>query len=201
FSVPDGTKAMLLIELDGPSVAVQRDAELVMEICRSHNAFEIEKAETEEEKDSLWAIRRSISPALYAISSGKVNEDICVPRSKLTEMLEKLAEIGEKYSFTIANFGHAGDGNIHVNILTDPSVPGELERAEKAVEEIFQTVVQLGGTLSGEHGIGNTKSKYLKYEVGPVELKLMREIKKLFDPNNILNPGKIFYDNIFYDNK
>jgi len=193
FNVPNGTKAMLLIELDGPSDSVKKDAERVMQIIKSHNAFEIEKAETEQEKDSLWAIRRSISPALYAISSGKVNEDICVPRSRLTEMLEKIAEIGKKYSFTIANFGHAGDGNIHVNILTEPSVPGELERAEKAVEEIFQSVVQLGGTLSGEHGIGNTKSKYLKYEIGPVEMKLMREIKKLFDPNNILNPGKIFY--------
>jgi glycolate oxidase len=194
FDVPNGTKAMLLIELDGPAESVLNDAQRVMEICRLNNAFEVEKAETEEEKDSLWAIRRSISPSLYAISSGKVNEDICVPRSRVTEMLERIAEIGKKYDFTIANFGHAGDGNIHVNILTEPSNHGELERAEKAVEEILQTVIRLGGTLSGEHGIGNTKSKYLKYEIGPVEMQLMRNIKKLFDPNNILNPGKIFYD-------
>lgn len=194
FSVPEGTKALLLIEVDGSAETVQRDSQRVIDISKNHNAFEIEKAETEEEKDSLWAIRRSISPALYAISSGKVNEDICVPRSKVTQMLESIDEIGKKYNFRVANFGHAGDGNIHVNILTDPSVTGELERAEKAVKEIFMKVVELDGTLSGEHGVGNTKSKYLNLEIGSREMKLMKDIKKLFDPNEILNPGKIFYN-------
>lgn len=194
FSVPKGTKALLLIEVDGSDETVQKDAQKVIEICNANNAFEVERANTEEEKDSLWAIRRSISPALYAISSGKVNEDICVPRSKVTQMLESISEIGKKHNFTIANFGHAGDGNIHVNILTEPSNPGELERAEEAVEEIFAKVVEFGGTLSGEHGIGNTKSKYLSLEIGPVEMQIMKNIKKLLDPNGILNPGKIFHD-------
>lgn len=194
FNVPEGTRALLLIEVDGSAETAQKDSQRVMEICRDNNVFEVEKADTEEEKDSLWAIRRSISPALYAISIGKVSEDICVPRSKVTQMLESIGEISKKFDFRIANFGHAGDGNIHVNILTDPSVPGELERAEKAVEEIFGKVIELDGTLSGEHGVGNTKSKYLSLEIGSREMALMKDIKRLFDPNGILNPGKIFYD-------
>ena len=194
FNVPEGTGALLLIEVDGSAETAQKDSQRVMEICRDNNAFEVEKADTEEEKDSLWVIRRSISPALYAISIGKVSEDICVPRSKVTQMLESIGEISKKFDFRIANFGHAGDGNIHVNILTDPSVPGELERAEKAVEEIFGKVIELDGTLSGEHGVGNTKSKYLSLEIGSREMALMKDIKRLFDPNGILNPGKIFYD-------
>jgi len=194
FSVPKGTKALLLIEVDGAEEVAERDAQKVMDICNANNAFEVKKADDDSEKDSLWEIRRSISPSLYAISGGKLNEDICVPRSKVTQMLENIGEIGKKHNFTIANFGHAGDGNIHVNILHEPSVPGEVERAEKAVEEIFAKVVELGGTLSGEHGIGNTKSKYLSLEIGPVEMQIMKNIKKIFDPNNILNPGKIFYE-------
>jgi glycolate oxidase len=194
FSVPENTKALLLIEVDGSAETVLKDAQIIIDISKNNSAFEVEKAETEEEKDSLWAIRRSISPALYAISSGKVSEDICVPRSKVTQMLESIGEIGKKYKFRIANFGHAGDGNIHVNILTEPSIPGELDRAEEAVKEIFEKVVELDGTLSGEHGVGNTKSKYLSLEIGHREMKLMQDIKNLFDPNGILNPGKIFYN-------
>jgi len=194
FSVVEGTKALLLIEVDGAAETAQRDALRVMTVCEDNDAFEVKKAETEAERDDLWAVRRSISPALYAISKGKVNEDICVPRSNLTRMLEKIAEIGEKHRLKIANFGHAGDGNIHVNILIDPSVPEELESAEAAAGDIFEETVNLGGTLSGEHGIGNTKSKYLSVEVKPRELKLMKDIKALFDPNGILNPGKMFHD-------
>ena len=194
FSVIEGTKALLLIEVDGSEETARRDALRIMSICENNEAFEVRKAETEEEADDLWSVRRSISPSLYAISKGKINEDICVPRSNLTRMLEKIAEIGEKYGLKIANFGHAGDGNIHVNILIDPSVPEELERGEEAAGDIFREVVNLSGTLSGEHGIGNTKSKYLSIEIRPRALKLMKDIKALFDPNDILNPGKIFYD-------
>jgi glycolate oxidase len=193
FSVVEGTKALLLIEVDGSAETARRDALRVMSICKDNEAFEVKKAETEEEMDDLWSVRRSISPALYTISKGKVNEDICVPRSNLPRMLEKIAEIGEEYGLKIANFGHAGDGNIHVNILIDPSVQEELERAEAAAGDIFEEAINLGGTLSGEHGIGNTKSKYLGIEVKPRALKLMKDIKALFDPNGILNPGKMFY--------
>ena len=188
----EGAKAMLLIEVDGSPETVGRDALRIMNICKNYEAFDVRKAETEEEVDELWSVRRSISPALYTISKGKINQDICVPRSNLTRMLNKISEIGTKHGVKIVNFGHAGDGNIHINILIDPSVPEETERAENAVGDIFMETVNLGGTLSGEHGIGNTKSKYLSLEVKPRELKLMKDIKTLFDPNEILNPGKIF---------
>lgn len=194
FKVPEETKAMLLIETDGSIETAEKDALKIIEICKNNNAFEVEKAKTEQEKDSLWDIRKLISPALYAISKGKINEDICVPRSNLAKMLESLNNISNKYKLKIANFGHAGDGNIHVNILVDPNNEDELNRAESAVEDIFKEAIMLDGTLSGEHGIGNTKSKYLSMEIGERELRLMKDIKKLFDPNGILNPGKYFYE-------
>jgi glycolate oxidase len=194
FDVAEGTKALLLIEVDGSAETATRDALRVMSICEDNDAFDVKKAETDEEVDELWSVRRTISPALYAISKGKMNEDICVPRSNLTLMLEEIGKISEKYGLTIANFGHAGDGNIHVNILLDPSIPEEVERGEAAVEDIFRKTVELDGTLSGEHGIGNTKSKYLDIEIEPEQLELMRGLKSLFDPNGILNPGKIFYE-------
>ena len=186
------TKAMLLIEVDGSPDTVRRDALRIINICKNNKVFDVRKAETEEEVDALWSMRRSISPALYTISKGKVNQDICVPRSNLTRMLNKISEIGTKHEVKIVNFGHAGDGNIHINILIDPSVPEETRRAENAVGDIFKETVNLGGTLSGEHGVGNTKSKYLSLEIKPRELKLMKDIKNLLDPNGILNPGKIF---------
>ena len=186
------TKAMLLIEVDGSPETVHRDALRIMDICKNNKAFSVRKAETEEEVNDLWSVRRSISPALYTIGKKKINQDICVPRSNLTQMLNKISKISIKHGVTIVNFGHAGDGNIHINILIDPSVPEEMRRAEDAVGDIFKETVNLGGTLSGEHGIGNTKSKYLSLEVKPRELKLMKDIKNLFDPNGILNPGKIF---------
>lgn len=192
FEVPEGTRALLLIEVDGSEETALRDAKRVMGICNDNSAFEVNKAETAEEIDELWTIRRSISPSLYAISKGKVNEDICVPRSHLTTMLARIEEIAEKYGLLVANFGHAGDGNIHMNILIDPDVQDEVERSEAAAKEIFTEVVNLDGTLSGEHGIGNTKAKYLDIEIKPREMKLMKDIKALFDPNGILNPGKIF---------
>jgi glycolate oxidase len=187
-----GAKAMLLIEVDGSPEPVRRDALRIMNICKNNKAFDVRKAETEEEVDELWSVRRSISSSLYTISKGKINQDICVPRGNLTGMLNKISEIGTKHGVKIVNFGHAGDGNIHINILIDPSVSEEMERAENAVGDIFKETVSLGGTLSGEHGIGNTKSKYLSLEVKPRELKLMKDIKTLLDPNGILNPGKIF---------
>jgi len=194
FAVAEGTRALLLMEVDGSEETANRDALRVMDICRDNGAFEVKRAENEEEVDELWSVRRLISPSLYAISKGKINEDICVPRSNLTRMLEIISEISSKYGLKTANFGHAGDGNIHMNVLVDPSMVEEMERAETAVKEIFQEVINLDGTLSGEHGIGNTKSEYLEIEIKPNELNLMKGIKSLFDPNGILNPGKIFHE-------
>jgi glycolate oxidase len=191
-SVMKETKAMLLIEVDGGAETVQRDARRIMSICKNNKAIEARKATTEKEVEELWSVRRSISPALSTLSKEKISQDICVPRSKLTRMLHTISEIATKHGIKIVNFGHAGDGNIHINILINPDLPEQLQHAENAVGDIFKETINLGGTLSGEHGIGNTKSKYLPLEVKPRELKLMKDIKALLDPNGILNPGKIF---------
>jgi glycolate oxidase len=122
----------------------------------------------------------------------KINEDITVPRSKVAEILRRVEAIGKRHNLIIVNFGHAGDGNIHVNVMIDKRRPGEEERAHAAVKEIFQATLDLGGTLSGEHGIGITKAPYIFMELGDMGLEVMKRIKKAFDPNNILNPGKIF---------
>ena len=140
----------------------------------------------------LWKARKSISPALYKYAPDKINEDIVVPRSRIPDMVGKIAELKEKTGLTMASFGHAGDGNIHFNIMLDKQNSDDLKKAEDAVLSVFDYTLELGGTISGEHGIGITKSPYIKKEVGEVELTLMKKIKRAFDPNGILNPGKLF---------
>ena len=145
-----------------------------------------------EEMEEIWDVRKSISPALYTIAKKKINEDICVPRSVMSEAFRRIEEIGKKHDVTIAKFGHAGDGNVHINVLVGDENPETLEPAYAAIEEIMRTTIELGGTLSGEHGIGIAKSAYLRFEIPEKEMELMRTLKRVFDPNNILNPGKIF---------
>ncbi len=139
-------------------------------------------------------MRKSVSPALFHRAPDKLNEDICVPVTRLVDALAEIREIGERFSVDIISFGHAGDGNIHVNVMIDKKDPEQARRGEEAVGEIFKTAVRLGGSISGEHGIGNVKAKYLSLEVPAVELELMRSLKRLFDPKGILNPGKIFIE-------
>jgi glycolate oxidase len=122
----------------------------------------------------------------------KINEDIVVPRSRIPDVVRKIIALKNSSGLSIASYGHAGDGNIHVNIMLDKNVPGLLEKAETVVEELFDYTLSLGGTLSGEHGVGITKAPYIRKEIGSVELLLMKKIKAVFDPNGILNPGKIF---------
>ena len=185
-------EAVLLIETDGTSESAKTEMVKVISICEGHGAFDIAQTDDEKERESLWQLRKSISPALYSICERRINEDICVPRSELARTFARIEEIGKRHGVTIGNYGHAGDGNIHVNILLERDWPELVEKAERAVEEVFRAALEVGGTLSGEHGIGNTKSKYLSMEVQPRELALMRDLKRLFDPKNILNPGKIF---------
>lgn len=162
---------------------------VVEDACRKNNAFELLKANTSEERDSLWAVRRSISPALYKIAPLKINEDICVPRSKIKIILDKVQESLKGTQIYMACFGHIGDGNIHINYMHHED---EKEKVHELVTEIFKDVVDLGGTISGEHGIGTTKQEYIDTELSPEELKVMRGLKDFFDPKNILNPGKMF---------
>jgi len=191
IGLPDDIDAMLLIELDGAPSVITRDAEKISEIC-GRLAGEVIMAENEAAREKLWEARRAVSPALFRISPTKINEDIVVPRSRLPEMLRILRGLSEKTGIRIVNFGHAGDGNIHVNLMVDRNNKDEYEKAGKLVEDIFSATLELGGTISGEHGVGLTKKDYIAMEIRPDELELMKKIKAVFDPKNILNPGKIF---------
>ena len=190
----DRTKGILLIELDGDKASVESQKDTVESICKNNGAFEIRTTTDSEERDDIWDVRRSISPALYTAAKYKINEDICVPRTAMPEAFRRVEAIAKKYNLLIAKFGHAGDGNVHVNVLYDGDDADTLDRAHKAIEEVMRMTIELGGTLSGEHGIGIAKAPYLKFEIHDKELNLMRSLKRLFDPNNILNPGKIFPD-------
>ena len=191
IGLPKDIDAMLLIELDGAPSVITKDAEKISGICGRLDG-EIIMAENEAAREKLWEARRAVSPALFRISPTKINEDIVVPRSRLHEMLGILKRLSESSGIRIVNFGHAGDGNIHVNLMVDRNNKNEYEKAVKLVEDIFRATLELGGTISGEHGVGLTKKNYISMEIRPDELELMKKIKTVFDPKNILNPGKIF---------
>ncbi len=192
LDISDDVQAVLIIETDGRP----EDAEFCMEglvrICRDNGAMEIRTAETKEEKERLWAARKAVSPSLYMFGPDKINEDIVVPRSRIPDMVRRIEELKKETGLTMVSFGHAGDGNIHVNVMLDKTDKIQREKAEYAVDAIFDHTLSLGGTLSGEHGVGTTKMPYLSKELGPAEIDLMKRIKKAFDPENLLNPGKIF---------
>ncbi|MCK4404084.1 MAG: FAD-binding protein, partial [candidate division Zixibacteria bacterium] len=187
------SEAVLLIEVDGNNKEeVDQEFEEVLNICKEKKSKTLQIAQIQEDKDNLWKLRRSIGASLLKVAPTKVNEDICVPASKLPAMIEKIKEISKKHQVRINNFGHAGDGNLHVTFMCDSRNTEQMERVEKAVDELFEHTLKLGGTLSGEHGIGVTKAKYLEWEVGREGIGMMKKIKSAFDPDNIINPGKIF---------
>jgi glycolate oxidase len=189
--LPKHAEAVLLIELDGHPAAITKEAEKIAALCQSLGA-DIEMAEDEDARENLWIARRAISPALYHIKPTKINEDIVVPRNKVTEMLKRLRNLSEKSGIKIVNFGHAGDGNIHVNIMVDKSDRAEYEKGVGLIEQVFKDTISLGGTISGEHGVGLTKARYIGMEMSKQEIEIMESLKKVFDPKKILNPGKIF---------
>ncbi len=189
--LPMDAEAILLVELDGHPVSITKEAEKIADLCQ-HLGAEIKMAEDEEARNQLWASRRSISSALFQIKPTKINEDIAVPRNMVTEMLKRLRKLSEESGIKIVNFGHAGDGNIHVNIMVDKTDKEEYAKGLGLVRQIFGDTLSLGGTISGEHGIGLTKADYIGLELSRTEMDLMKSIKKVFDPKNILNPGKIF---------
>ena len=191
IGLPRDADAILLIELDGQPSTITREAEKVIDLCSKLGA-EIKMAKDEFARNNLWASRRALSPALYHIKPSKINEDIVVPRNRVTEMLRRLRTLSEKSGITIVNFGHAGDGNIHVNIMVDKADADEYRRGLGLVEQIFRDTLELGGTLSGEHGVGLTKAEYITMELSRRELDIMKSIKNVFDPKKILNPGKLF---------
>ncbi len=192
FELPESIKAMLIIELDGDVKSVEKDAQNIKALCFSYEALDVMVAKDEIEAQKLWDARKALSPILYKIANNKINEDIVVPIDKIPDMVQVTQNIQETSGLKVVSFGHAGDGNIHCNIMYNKTDKSELERAEKAVDELFDATLNLGGTITGEHGVGMTKMKYLIQEIGPTQIELMKGIKKVFDPQNILNPGKIF---------
>lgn len=184
-------EAVLLVEVDGDPLTVEKDSETVKRVCLEAGAESVKVASGKKEVKALWTARRSISPALTRFRPCKLNEDVVVPRSELPRLIRGIHEIGARRGVTIANFGHAGDGNIHVNVMVDDKDPDEKKRGEAAVRDIFELTLKLNGTLSGEHGVGITKAPYLAMELSPEVMDLTRRIKGVLDPRGILNPGKM----------
>jgi len=189
--LPTEAEALLLIEVDGHPQEVEDDAEKVKELCMKMGATSIQVAEDADQRAAVWQARRDALPALARLRPTTVLEDATVPRSKIPAMMKALQKVADKYDLTIGTFGHAGDGNLHPTILTNKRDEKEYERVEKAIDEIFDAALAMGGTLSGEHGIGLAKSKWLEKETTRGTILYSQRLKKALDPNNILNPGKI----------
>ena len=187
-----GAGALLIVESDGTPAAVEEEIARVSEACRDAGALRVDQAADETARAALWAARRQVSLALRATGLHKINHDVVVPRGRVPELFAVVADLKRRYGLRIASFGHAGDGNIHVNLMIDHDDEGQRARAKEAERVLFERVVALEGSISGEHGIGFAKAPYLAIELSPDEIALMKRVKAAFDPNGILNPGKIF---------
>ena len=192
IQLPEEAGALLIGDVDGNVIEeVEFQLSVLEKSFKENHAQEFIIADPGKERDTLWHARRSASPSVTYYGDKKLNEDISVPRSMLPEALKRIYAIGEKYGLSVPCFGHAGDGNIHVNVMLDGSDKQALADGHKAIEEIFELVVEMGGTLSGEHGIGTSKAPYMGIAFRDAELQLFKDLKQAFDPNNILNPGKM----------
>ncbi|MDY7079177.1 MAG: FAD-linked oxidase C-terminal domain-containing protein [Chloroflexota bacterium] len=192
LGLPLDVEAILLIEADGSDAeSVQREIDAITDICLETGASRVDVARNGEERDELWRARRSVSPSLARKAPNKLGEDITVPRSAIPEAIRRIKAIGAKYGLPIVVFGHAGDGNLHPNILFDKRDPDQWAKIEPMVGEIFHVALDVGGTLSGEHGIGTFKLPYMREALGPASINIQWRIKQALDPQNILNPGKV----------
>ncbi|SFQ26216.1 FAD-binding oxidoreductase [Salibacterium halotolerans] len=192
IGLPVEAAAVLIIELDGHPEAISIETKEVERIMQELGATDSQIPDTPEEAAEIWQARKLVSPAIATIKPTKVAEDATVPRSQIGPMMGRLRTIKEKYDVDLVVFGHAGDGNLHPDVMCDTRDQEEMERVERAVAEIFEAAIDLGGTLSGEHGIGTMKSAFMEQELGATGVDMMKRIKEAWDPNNILNPGKIF---------
>lgn len=190
--LPKGAAALLMIEVDGNRDSIEHSVSNIEKAAASDQLLEIRSARSQEEREELWRARKRLAPALRKIAPGKINEDVVVPVSRLPELVTGLDRLAREFRLMIVNFGHAGNGNIHTNILYNPGDEAENERAHRCLDKVFDLVIELNGTLSGEHGVGLSKKDYITKEIEPDTLALMRAIKRQFDPNGILNPDKIF---------
>jgi glycolate oxidase len=190
--VPAGTGAVLIVECDGIQAAVDEEIDRVAGACRDTGAMRVSLAASDEDRDRLWNVRRLLSGALKATGLLKINHDVVVPRGRVPELFAAIDELRHSHRLRIAAFGHAGDGNIHVNLMVDRHDAPQRARAKDAERTLFEHVVALEGSISGEHGIGFAKAQYIGIELSPDVIALMKRVKTAFDPNGILNPGKIF---------
>jgi glycolate oxidase len=192
FGLAQNAGALLIVSVDGPTAEVERASLMVEEVLKEGGGFDVLRAVTKEQEDRLWDVRRALSPAMKKFGTLKLNEDVVVPRSRVPELVAEVEEIGRRHNTFVVNFGHAGDGNIHVNFMCDREDAEAVRRARAAVRDTFAVAVKLGGTISGEHGIGYVKAPYLEMALGEATMETMKRIKRALDPNGILNPGKMF---------
>lgn len=192
--LPVDAGAMLMLEVDGSAASIQHSVKAIEQAAANTGLLEWRTANTETEIASLWATRKALSPALRKVAPKKINEDVVVPVSRIPKLIDGLQKLASKYDISIVNFGHGGNGNIHVNLLGDPDDARQLQAMHDCLDDVFDLVLALGGTLSGEHGVGIEKKAYIARELDPYALALMRDVKRVFDPKNILNPGKTLPD-------
>jgi glycolate oxidase len=192
LDIPPESNALLLIEVDGDQGLIRREAKKVQEVCLRYGALQVKSASARKAAEKLWEARKKVSQAVYRLRPDKVSEDIVVPRNRMADMVAFLERLGRKYDLPMPAYGHAGDGNIHVNIMFDKNQPEEEKKVTAAVEALFRQVIEMKGTISGEHGVGLTKAPFLEMEISGPAIALMARLKKAFDPKSILNPGKIF---------
>jgi glycolate oxidase len=187
----EASEGALLIELEGMGDEVERGIAAVSALAGESGARGLRRATDESERDEIWEIRRSISPALARLGEVKINEDIAVPRSAIPEFVRIMHEVSRDVRLPILAFGHAGDGNLHVNIMLEKAGADELARARSAVARLFSAALSMGGALSGEHGIGITKADHLASELSPVAMDVTKRLKSALDPTDLINPGKV----------
>jgi glycolate oxidase len=188
--LPLEAEALLLVAVDGDRDQVERDIDQVTSILKRSGSSDVRRATSPEEAEAMWEARRSVSPAVIRLGNARFGEDIVVPRGKIPQMVDLVKQIGKQHDLLIVVYGHIGDGNLHPNIICDRRDAEMMKRVEQAAHAIFDAALELGGTISGEHGIGLLKTNYVSKAIEPVALSMMQLIKKQFDPNNIMNPGK-----------
>ena len=179
-----------MIEVDGTSQSIDGSIHTIQQAATNAGLIGLSLAESQKEVEQLWRARKILSPRLREIAPKKINEDIVVPVSNIPALIAAIQQLAEEHQIQIANFGHAGNGNLHTNLLINPDDPQQMQRAEVCLEALFQTVLELNGSISGEHGIGLVKQPYVALEIAENERNLMADIKQVFDPKGILNPGK-----------
>lgn len=190
-SLPEDAGALLLIEADGSEAGVAADVKAITEAASVDGLLALDTARTDDDVKRLWAARKALSPSLRKAAAGKINEDVVVPVSRIPALVDELSALAERHGILIVNFGHAGNGNLHVNLLFDPEDEKQTAAADACLEAVFDLVISLKGTLSGEHGVGLAKRDFIQREIGDTALNIMRGVKRVFDPAGILNPGKL----------